>query len=191
MTDHIFLNTSLAHKSNSFYGFLTERILILYVIIFHCLSVLCCSVAQLCLTSCDLTDRSAPGLPVLHQLPELAQTHVHRVSDATQPSHPLSSPSPPAPNLSQHQGLFQWVSSSHQVAKGLELQLQHRSFQWIFRMDFLLPSYGYLNFQRLVPWDPVCKGTADLVCTPREFCILYLSLYPCFLVQLTLESCEG
>ena len=66
-----------------------------------------------------------PGFPVLHHLPEFTQTHVHRVSDAIQPSHPLSSPSPPAPNLSQHQGLFQWVSSSHQVAKGLEFQLQH------------------------------------------------------------------
>ena len=64
-------------------------------------------------------------------------THVHQVSDAIQPSHPLSYPSPPALNLSQHQGLFKWVSSSHQVAKGLELQLQHQSFQWIFRTEFL------------------------------------------------------
>ena len=75
------------------------------------------SVAQLCLTLCDPLDCSTPGFPVHHQLPELAQTHVHRVSDAIQPSHPLSSPSPPAFNLSQHQGLFQWVSSLHQVAK--------------------------------------------------------------------------
>ena len=72
-----------------------------------------------------------------HQLLELAQTHVHWVGDAIQPSHPLSSPSPPAFNLSQNQGLFQWVSSSHQVAKVLEFQLQHQSFQWIFRVDFL------------------------------------------------------
>ena len=78
-----------------------------------------------------------PGLPVHHQLPELTQTHVHRVSDAIQPSYPLSSPSPPAFNLSQHQGLFKWVSSSHQVAQVLELQLQHQSFQWIFRTDVL------------------------------------------------------
>ena len=70
-----------------------------------------------------------PGLPVHHQLPEFDQTHVHQVSDAIQPSHPLSSPSPPALNLSQHQGLFQRVSSSHQVAKLLELQLQHQFFQ--------------------------------------------------------------
>ena len=82
-------------------------------------------------------DCSMPGLPVHHQLLELTQTHVHRVGDAIQPSHPLLSPSPPALNLSHHQGLFQWVSSSHQVAKVLEFQLQHQSFQWIFRTDFL------------------------------------------------------
>ena len=80
---------------------------------------------------------SMSGFPVLHQLPELAQTHVHQVGDAIQPSRPLSSPSLPAFNLSQHQGLFQWVSSSHQVAKVLEFQLQHQSFQWIFRTDLL------------------------------------------------------
>ena len=94
------------------------------------------SVAQSCPTLCNPIDCSTPGLPVHHQLPELTQTHVHRVSDAIQPSHPLLSPSPPAFNLSQHQGLFKWVSSSHQVAKVLELQLQHQSFQWIFRVDF-------------------------------------------------------
>ena len=77
------------------------------------------------------------GFPVHHQLPEFTQTHVHWVSDAIQPSHPLSSPSPPAPNPSQHQGLFQWVSSLNQVAKVLEFQLQHQSFYWIFRTDFL------------------------------------------------------
>ena len=85
---------------------------------------------------CDSTDCSMPGFPVHHQLPEFAQTHVHRVGDAIQPSHPLSSPSPPAFNLSQHQGLFQWVSSSHQVAKVLEFQLWQQSFQWIFRTSF-------------------------------------------------------
>ena len=78
-------------------------------------------------------NRSGPGLPVHHQLLKFTQTHVHRVSDAIQPSHLLSSPSFPAFNLSQHQGLFQWISSSHQVAKVLEFQLQHQSFQWIFR----------------------------------------------------------
>ena len=80
---------------------------------------------------------STPGFPVLHYLPDFAQIHVLWVSDAIQPSHPLSSPSPPAFNLSQHQGHFKWVSSSHQVAKVLEFQLQHQSFQWIFRTDSL------------------------------------------------------
>ena len=83
-------------------------------------------------------NHNTPGLPVHHQLPESTQTHVHRVGDAIQPSHPLSSPSLPALHLSQNQGLFQWVSSLHQVARVLELQLQHQSFEWIFRTDFLL-----------------------------------------------------
>ena len=90
-----------------------------------------------CVWLCDPTDYSIPGFPVLHHLPELAQTPVRWVSDAIQPSHPLSSPSLPALSLSQHQGLFQWISSSHQVAKVLEFQLQHQPFQWIFRTDFL------------------------------------------------------
>ena len=85
---------------------------------------------QSCPTLCDPMDYSMPGLPVHHQLPEFTQTHVHSVRDAIQPSHPLSSPSPPTFNLSQHQGLFKWISSSHQVGKVLELQLQHQSFQW-------------------------------------------------------------
>ena len=95
------------------------------------------SLSHSCLTLCDPMDCSTPGLPVHHQLQELTQTHVHRVSDAIQPSHPLSSPSPPAFALSQHQGLFKWVSSSHQVAKILEFQLQHQSFQWTPRTDLL------------------------------------------------------
>ena len=82
-------------------------------------------------------DCSTPGLPVHHQLPEPTQTHVYWVGDAIQLSHPLFSPSPPALNPSQHQGLFKWVSSPHQVAKVLEFQLQYQSFQWIFRPDFL------------------------------------------------------
>ena len=81
------------------------------------------SVAQSCPTLCDPMNRSTPGLPVHHQLPEFTQTHVHRVGDAIQPSHPLSSPSPPAPNPSQHQSLFQGVSSLHEVAKVLKFQL--------------------------------------------------------------------
>ena len=80
----------------------------------------CCSIAQSCPTFCDSLDRSTPGLPVHHQLLEFYQIHVHWVDDAIQLSHPLSSPSPPAFYLSQYQGLFQWVSSSHQVARVLE-----------------------------------------------------------------------
>ena len=95
------------------------------------------SVAQSCPTLCNPMNHSTPDLPVHHQLLEFTQTHVHWVRDAIQPSHPLSSPSPPALNLSQHQGLFQWVRSSNQVAKVLEFQLQHQSFQWTPRTDLL------------------------------------------------------
>ena len=95
------------------------------------------SVAKSCLTLCSFMDCSMPGLPVHQELPELAQTHVHRVGGAILPSHHLSSPSPPVFSLSQQQGLCQWVSSLHQVAKTSELQLQLQSFQWIFRTDFL------------------------------------------------------
>ena len=95
------------------------------------------SVAQSCQTFWNPKSHSMPGLPVHHQLPEFTQTHVYWVGDAIQPSHPLLSPSPPAFNLSQHQGLFKWVSSSHQVAKVLEFQLQHQSFQWTPRTDLL------------------------------------------------------
>ena len=106
------------------------------------------SVTQ-CTWFCDPMDCSMPGFPVHHQLPDIAQTHVHRVGDAIQPSHPLSSPSPVF-NLSQHQGLFQWVSSLHQVVKGLELQLKHQFFQWILKTDFL---------QNWLAWFP---------CNPRD-----------------------
>ena len=95
------------------------------------------SVTQSCPTLCDPMNHSTPGLPVHHQLPEFTQTQVHRVHDAIQPSHPGSSPSPPAPNPSQHQGLLQWVNSSHEVAKVLEFQLQHHSFQRNPRVDLL------------------------------------------------------
>ena len=94
-------------------------------------------------------DCSMPGFLALPYLPEFTQTHVHWVSDAIQPSHPLLPPSP-ALNLSQHQGLFQWVSSSHQVVQVLELQLQHQSFQWISKVDFL---------QDWLVWSP---------CSPRD-----------------------
>jgi len=101
----------------------------------HLCSVQFSSVAQLCPTPCDPMNCSMPGLPVHHQLLEFTQTHVHRVGDAIQPSYPLSSPSPPAPNPSQHQGLFQWVNSTYEVAKVLEFQLQHQSFQWTLTTD--------------------------------------------------------
>ena len=107
-------------------------------------------VAQSCPTLCYPMDCSMLGFPVHHQLLELTQTHVHQVGDAMQTSHPLSSPSPPAFSLSLHQGLFQWVSSLHQVAKVLEFQLQHQSFQWIFKTDLL--------------WD----WLAGSPCSPRD-----------------------
>ena len=95
------------------------------------------SVAQFCPTLCDPMDYSTPGFPVHHQLPELIQTHVHRVSDAFQPSHPLLSRSAPAFNLSQYQGVFQGVSSLYQVEELLEFQFQHQSFQRTLRADLL------------------------------------------------------
>ena len=95
------------------------------------------SAAQSCLTLCNPMNCSTPGLPVHHQLPKFTQTNVHWVCDVIQLSHPLSSPSPPAPNPSQHQDLFQWVNSSHEVAKVLDFQPQHQSFQWTPRTGLL------------------------------------------------------
>ena len=108
------------------------------------------SLAQSCLTLCNPMNRRTPGLPVHHQLSEFIQTHVHWVGDAIQPSHPLSSPSPPALNLSQHQGLFKWVNSSHEVAKVSEFQFQHQSYQWTPRTDLL---YKGLFGSPCSPWD--------------------------------------
>ena len=105
-------------------------------IIKHLNSHIWFSSVQSCPTLCDPTNHSTPGLPIHHQLPKFTQTHVHRVGDAIQPSHPLSSPSP-APSPSQHQSLFQWVNSSHEVAKVLEFQLQHHAFQRNPRADLL------------------------------------------------------
>jgi len=104
-------------------------------------------VTQSCPTLCDPMNRSTPGLPVYHQLPEFTETHVHRVSDAIQPSHPLSSPSPPAPNPSQHQSLFQWVNSSHEVAKVLE------NIHWMT----LLPVPIFVCVQAGIMWSLVWK----------------------------------
>ena len=107
----------------------------------------CCSwlVTQLCPTFCDPMDCSTPSFPIHHHLPELAQTHVHWVNDAIQPSHPLSSPPPPVFNFSLS-GSFKWVSSSHQGAKVFELQLQHQYFQRIFRtLGFPLVLTGLIS----------------------------------------------
>ena len=119
------------------------------------------SVAQLCPTLCDPMNRSTPGLPVHHQLPEFTQTHVHGVSDAIQPSHPLSSPSTPALNLSQHQGLFQWVNFSHQVAKVLEFQLQHQSLQWTPKTDLPLGWTGWISLQSKGLWRVFSNTTVQ------------------------------
>ena len=102
----------------------------------------CCSVSKSHLTLCDPMDCSLPGFPFLHYLPEFAQTLVHWVSDAIQSSHPVSPPSPLALNFSQHQGLFQRINSLHQVAKVLQLQLQHQSFQ-ILKLE-LLSWFGWV-----------------------------------------------
>ena len=132
------------------------------------------SVTQLCLTFCEPMDCSTPGFPVHHQLPEFTQTHLHWI----QPSHPLWSRSPPTFNLSQQQSLFKWVSSSHQVAKVLEFQLQHQSFQWIFRTAFL--SDGLVG-------SPFClRDSKEFSPTPQFKSINSLALN--FLYSPTLTS---
>ena len=108
-----------------------------YIPIDNCYIMCCCSVAKLFPTLCDPMDCSMPGFSVFDYLPEFAQAHVHWVSNAIQPPHPLLLPSPFAFNPPQHQGLFQWISSLHQMGKVLELQLQQQSFQWLFRVYFL------------------------------------------------------
>ena len=120
----------------------------------HYSSVQFSSVTQSYPTLCNPMDCSTPGLPVYHQILKFTQAHVHWVTDAIQPLHPLSSLSPPSFNISQHQGLSKWVCSLHQVAKVLEFQLQYLSFQWIFRTDFL----DFL-------WD----GLVGSPCSPRDF----------------------
>ena len=124
-------------------SFLLLSIMLTVGCIWH---ICCCLFAKSHGTLCDPMDYSTLGFPILYCLPEFAPTYVHWVSDAIQPSHPLSLPSP-ALNLSQHQGLFQCISSSHQVTKVLEFQLQHQSFQWIFRVDFHSIS---------MVWSPCC-----------------------------------
>ena len=129
----------------------------------------CWSVIQLCLTLCDPMDCSTPGLPVSHHLPKFVQVHVHCISNDIQLSNPLTHPSASALNLSQHQGLFQWVSCLHQVTK--ILVLQHQSFQWIFRVDFL---YNWLV------WSPCCPRDSQ-ESSPAP--ILWCSAF--FIVQLS------
>ena len=128
---------------NSFFGWLIDCLLFSDLLLLlnsilpyacHCMSVVIQS--ESCPTLCNSMDCSTPGFPVLHHLQEFAQVHVHCIGDAIQPSHPRL-PSSSAFSLSQHQGLLQWVGCSHQVAKRLKLQLQHRFFQWVFRVDFL------------------------------------------------------
>ena len=137
------------------------------------------SVAQSCPTLCDPMKCSTPGLPVHHQLLESIQTHVHCVGDAIQPSHPLSSFSPPALNLSQHQGLFQWVSSPHQVAKVLEFQLQHQSLQWTPRTtSFRTDSLDLLAVQGTLKGLLQHHSSKASVLRCSAFFILQLS-HPC------------
>ena len=124
-------------------------------------------------------DCSTPGLPVHHQLLEFTQTHVHWVGDVIQPSYPLLSPSPPAFNLSQHHHLFKWVSSSHQVAKVLEFQLQHQSFQWLFRTDLI--SSTRMNWLDLLELQGTLKSL--LQHNSSQASILRCSAF--FIVQLS------
>ena len=139
----------------------------------HARPCCCHSLAQSCLTLCDPTDCSTPDFPVLHHLLELSQAHVHWVSDAIQSSHPLFSPS--VFSLSQHQGLFQWVCCLHQVAKILELQLQHQSCQWSFRVNcrtlHILSLWISLLFTIYVPGNIILilvKCYVPLTCLPKN-----------------------
>ena len=108
-----------------------------FYLFFYAISVQFGSVTQLCLTLCDPMKCSTPGLHIHHKLSEGTKTHIYLVGDAIQPSHCMSTPSPPALNRSQNQSLFKWISSLHHVAKVFEFQLQHQSFQWTPRTDLL------------------------------------------------------
>ena len=137
-----------------------------------CFSLYCCSVAQSCPTLCDPIDCSTPVFSVLHHLLKFAQTRVHWVGDTIQPSRALSSPSPPAFDLSQHQGLFHWVSSLSHVAKVLAPQLQHQSFQW---------KYSGLIFFRIDCFDLAVQGTLKSLlqlssCTLNDSAVFSFSL---------------
>ena len=152
--------------------------------------VCCCSIDKLCPTLCDPMDCSTPGFPVLHYLPEFVQSHVCWVDDAIQPSHPLSLLSLPALSLSQHQGLFHWVSSLHQVAKVLEFQFQHQSFQWMFKGDLL---------QDWLVWSPCSQRDSPEYCHEPQFknvlltCFLRVMSHGCYCFALSCvpTTCAG
>ena len=123
-------------------------------------------------------DWGMPGFPVCYQDPKPAQTHVHRVSDAIQPCHPLSSPSPPAFNLYQHQGLFQWLSSPHQLAKVFQFQLQHQSLQWIFRTDSLRIDWlDLLVVQEILDSSPTLVQKHQFFSIQRLYGPILTSIY--------------
>ena len=126
------------------------------------------SVAQSCLTLCDPMNRSTPGLPVHHQLPEFTQTHIHWVSDAIQPSHPLSSPSPPAPNPSQHQSLFQWVNSSHEVGTSISEVLDDADGFPVVEMENVFSKKQKMQWQ----WFQVTVSISGF----SHICYLFLIL---------------
>ena len=134
-----------------------------------------CSVTNWCSTLRDPIDCNMPGSLVLHYFPEFAQTQGHWFSNAIQPSHPLFLPFPLALNVSQHQSLFQWVISLQQVAKVLELQLYHQSFQWIFRVDF---------FWNWLVWSPCSRRDSQEYSLVPQFENIF-GLQPSFLVQLS------
>ena len=125
----------------------------------------------MCPTLCNPMNRSTPGLPVHHQRPESTQTHVRCVGDAIQPSHPLSSTSPPTFNLSKHQGLFKWVSSSHQVTKVLDFQLQHQSFQWTPRTNLLYDGLVVSPCSDSQESSPIPQFKASILPCPAFFIV--------------------
>ena len=132
------------------------------------------SVTQLCLTFCDCMDCCTPGFPVHHQLPKLAQTHVHRVGNAIQPSHPLSSPSPPTFNLSQHEGLFQWISSSQQGDKVLEISFSiSPSNEYSGLISFRIDWFDLLAVQGTL--KSVLQHSKTLILPHSAFLIVQLS----------------
>ena len=127
------------------------------------------SVAQSCLTLCNPMECSTSSFPILHYLPEFAQTHVHWVCDAIQPFHPQLSPSPPSLNFSQHQGLFQWVSSLHQVAKVLKLQLQHQ-FSSVQSLSHVWPFATPGTAARWLPYPSPPTGAYSNSCSLNLWC---------------------